>query len=1060
MTYSNRIRVSKLSLGLIAALAAAPAFAQNTTAGINGQVVSAGGQPVAGAEVSIVHTESGTVSRAVTDASGRYNARGLRVGGPYTITVNKAGEGSSSQEGVFLNLDQVSQVNVALRDDVTTLGTVQAIAVGGAEIFSADKMGTGTLVTRETIDQLPSIARNIQDYMRLDPRFAQTDKERTEISAGGQNTRFNNIRVDGITVNDGFGLESNNLTTARQPISIDAIEELNISLANYDVGLAGYTGANVDAVTKSGTNKFSGTVYGLYRDGDWARDDVIPGSFFSPPKEESTYGVTFGGPLIRDKLFFFVAYENFERTLGAPSNLPAGITQSQIDQVRAAATSLGFDAGDFALPSELTFEVEDVVARVDWNISDAHRAYFRYNKSEQTEPFLRNIGARSLSLSSHWHNNNKTYESAVGQLFSDWTDNFSTEFKLGRSESSSLWDLNADLPQIRICYGPGTNAATCAGGDSIFVGAEQFRHINILETETTSGYGAGFLFLGDHELKFGVEYQKNEALNLFGRDLFGVYNFGGTTFEQALARFRNASPSRFSVRYPINGDISSLAAQIELENWGFFLQDTWTVNNNLTINYGLRYDEPRVPNGPPANPAASAIFGFDNTKTIDGNGLLQPRFGFNYTFDSERPTQLRGGFGLFSGTAANVWLANPFQNNGGVTLGEFFSSNGTGIVFSPDPNNQPGSRVDPNNPTPGGPFDVVDPNLRQPAVWKGNLALEHEFPWYGVVGSVELLLTKVKEGLYYENLNLGAPSLQSSQDGRLLYWLNPFAGTGDRGRRNTQFTDVTAVRPTSKGASQQFTVSLTRPRVENWSWSLGYTRTNATEANPLTSSQAISNWANSYRLNPNEPIAARSVYEIRDRFIGTLAFEKAFFGDYKTSIAGFYEGRSGRPFSYSFINDANGDGRVNDLFYVPAGPGDVIFTGGAAMEAAFFDYLARNPGLGRFAGSTVSPGSDRSPFVNSFDIRLSQELPGFFGEHKSEIWIDIQNVGNLINKDWGRIEEVGFPFGQGIANFAGIDPATGKYRYNFNEASIRDTTLRDNRGESRWSLQVGFRYRF
>lgn len=1059
MKNRSTVRLSRLALGLAAALAAAPAFAQSTSAALSGRIVGDDGQPVAGAQVTILHTPSGTISRATTDAEGRYTARGLRVGGPYTVTVSRDGYQSTAQENVYALLAETSQVNLELRSEVSSLEAITVVGTAIDSVFGPDRMGTGTNVSREDIDRLPSIARNIQDYMRLDPRIAQTDKERTEISAGGQNTRFNNIRVDGVTVNDGFGLESNNLVTARQPISIDAIEALNISLANYDVSLSGYTGVNVDAVTKSGTNDFSGTVYGLYRDGDWARDDIIPGSFFAPPKEEQTYGMTFGGPLIRDKLFFFLTYEKFERTLGAPTNLPAGITAAQIQEVRNIAQNVwGFDAGDFALPGKLKFEVEDIVAKIDWNINDDHRAYFRYNKSEQTEPFLRQIGARSLSLSSFWQTNNKTYESAVVQLFSDWSDRFSTEFKIGRSESSSLWDLNSRLPQIQICL----NSASCSGADSIYLGAEQFRHVNILETQIDTAYGAGFLFLGDHEIKFGAEYQKNEALNLFGRDQFGVYQFVG------LDAFRNGTPSQFNVRYPINGDINSIAAQIELENLALFIQDTWSVNYNLTLNYGLRYDVPNVPNSPPANPAASAIFGYDNTNTIDGNGLLQPRVGFNYTFDSERPTQLRGGVGLFSGAAANVWLANPYQNNGGITLGEFFSSTGAGIVFSPDPNNQPGTRVDPNNPTPGGPLDLVDGDLKQPAVWKANLAIEHELPWWGIVGSAELLLTSVKEGLYYENLNLGRPSLQA-RDGRLMYWGNPFAApngsfnTGSanaRGNRNRQFTDVTVLRPTNKGEGQQLTLSLNKPVVENWSWSLAYTYTNATEVSPLTSSQAISNWANSFRLNPNEPIAARSVYEVRDRFIGTLGYQTFLFDGYKTSFALFYEGRSGRPYSWSFLNDANGDGRVNDLLYVPAGPGDVIFTGGAAMEQAFFDFMRRNPGLARFAGSVAKPGSERSPWVNTFDVRISQEIPGFFRGHKAEIWLDIQNVGNLINKDWGRIEEIGFPFGKGVVSFAGIDQATGKYRYTFNEANVRDVVLRDNRGESRWSAQIGFRYRF
>jgi hypothetical protein len=348
-------------------------------------------------------------------------------------------------------------------------------------------------------------------------------------------------------------------------------------------------------------------------------------------------------------------------------------------------------------------------------------------------------------------------------------------------------------------------------------------------------------------------------------------------------------------------------------------------------------------------------------------------------------------------------------------------------------------------------------------------------PWYGLVSSAELLLTSTESGIYYENLNLFASSGSSANasliapDGRLLYWLDPFAsatgafsttGTNPRGRRNTQFTDVLIARPTNKGSGAQMTLALEKPLEENWGWSIAYTYTEAEEVNPLTSSQSVSNWANSYRLNPNEETAENSVYAIKDRFVGSLDFKKAFFGDLDTKFTLFYEGRSGRPFSFGFINDANGDGRVNDLLFVPAARGDVIFTGGAAMEDAFFAYLERNEDLRRYAGRVAEAGGDDAPFVHNFDLRISQELPGFAKDQSFEVWLDILNVGNLIDEDWGDVREVGFPFGNGIVSFAGIDRATGRYRYTFTEASLRDLTLRDNIGESRWSAQLGLRFKF
>jgi hypothetical protein len=312
MTQSNRVRMSKLTLGLLAVLATAPAFAQSTSAGLGGQVTGADGKPVGGAEVTITHVESGTVSRATTDASGRYVARGLRVGGPYNITIAKPGAGSTTEENIYLDLNASNTLNAALSSDVTTLEAVQAVAVAGSEVFSATKMGVGTAISRQVIESQPSIGGNIQDYMRLDPRVAFVDRASGSISAGGQNPRYNAIRIDGVSASDTFGLEGNNMPTRRQPVAMEAIEAINIDLANYDVTITGATGAVVDAVTKSGTNEFHGSVYGTYRDGDWFGDDPTGVPFNGFEKEEN-YGLTIGGPLLKDKLFFFANYDKFKQ---------------------------------------------------------------------------------------------------------------------------------------------------------------------------------------------------------------------------------------------------------------------------------------------------------------------------------------------------------------------------------------------------------------------------------------------------------------------------------------------------------------------------------------------------------------------------------------------------------------------------------------------------------------------------------------------------------------------------------------------------------------------------
>ena len=1090
MTPSARHRMSKLTLGLVAAIAVAPVFAQSTSSGVGGVVTGADGLPVVGAEVTITHVESGTVSRAITDASGRYNARGLRVGGPYTITVNKAGAGTRTESDVYLALNQVSTVNAALTGDIATLETVTAIGYAGSEVFSANKMGAGTNLSQQQIEALPSIQRNIQDYVRLDPRISQTDKGRGEISVGGQNPRFNAIRIDGVNTSDTFGLESNNFPTIRQPVSMDAIEAINVDISNYDTSISGATGAVIDAVTKSGTNEFHGSVYGVYRDRDWVRKNA-DGSPFSGFNDEQTFGATFGGPIIKDRLFFFANYEKFTRSSPATSYGPVGssasnivdITNEQILEAQQIARDVwGIDIGSFTSPDGIKQEVEEYAVKLDWNISDNHRAAFRYSKMEQVDPFLAGSGSTSLGLNSRWYDVSKNFESQVLQLFSDWNDNFSTEFKVARRTYDSLSSVYARLPQLSIGFG-GVLDVDQPGSPYLNFGTDEFRHGNQVETETLNAFGAATWYVGNHTLKFGFDWEENDIYNLYAQNIWGSYTFS------SLDNFRLGRYWEYRLNAPIPGfGLDSVAMRYKHRNTALFVQDSWAVNYNLTLLFGLRVDMPDLDDVPQHNLLVQQLYGYDNREKLD-KALWQPRFGFNYTFDSDRPTQLRGGLGLFQGAAANVWVGNSYQNTGFGLIG--YNSQLTtqlsqqqreaiwaNLPFSPDPDN-------PTVPDPASGYsmlvNLMDKGMRQPSVWKTNLAFDHELPWHGIVASAELLYTKVKDGLHFERLDFGDPT-RIGPDGRAIYWRNPLVqGSGFLANQNASLNALRAaggipagyenvtgwhregvvlMRNVSGGRTAQMTVSLNKPLIENWGWMVGYTYTDATEVNPLTSSRAVSNWSNKGVFDPNDDAAYTSNYEIRDRFIGNLTFRKAFFGSYNTTASLFYEGRSGRPYSWRFLNDMNGDNYTNDLLYVPSGPGDVIFSGGAAMEQAFFDWLARHPDLQRYAGGPAERNGSRNPWVHSFDLRISQELPGLFKSHKSEIWIDVMNVGNLLNKKWGQIYDQTPYTDMRAVNFVGIDAATNRYIYNFDESRVYKLNLYDGEGQSRWAVQVGFKYKF
>ncbi len=1070
---THPLRMSKLTLGLVAALAAAPAFAQSTSAGVGGQVISRAGQPVAGAEVTITHTESGTVSRATTDAAGRYNARGLRVGGPYSITITKPGEGTKTEDGVYLGVNQTGTINATLAGDLaaaTNLDTVQVTAVGGgSEVFSSTKMGSGTNISQQQIEVAPSIGGNIQDLMRLDPRVTFIDRASGSISAGGQNPRFNSINIDGVSASDTFGLEGNNMPTRRQPVAMEAIEALDINLSNYDVSIAAAAGATVNAVTKSGTNDFHGSVYGTYRDGDWFGDNP-EGQPFNGFTKEKTYGMTLGGPLVKDKLFFFANYEKFEQAApGADlSSTPLGKANGQFtlaDVTRAqqiAQDVYGFDAGGLSSNGDTT--MEEYALKLDWNISDNQRANIRYSKIDQSKLRINGMTTSQASLSSYWYQHNKTNESYVAQLFSDWTDTFSTELKASYREYSAIRAVNTNAPSIRIFFG---GSAAAPEGDALNLGTEINSQDNILQTKAWNYYAAGTLTMGDHDLKFGASYDTNDIYNYFGSSSWGAYTFYG------LQNFADGIWSTFD--YKPERAPGSIPADYKYSNLALFVQDTWYVNSNLTLTMGLRADRADTSPAPAYNAPASTFFGYDNSKVLSNKFLIQPRVGFNYTFDTERPTQLRGGVGLFQGDSPQVWLSNSYSGTGFNNTVYSIKAYDPNLKFSADKDGQPvptapGSAVQSVN--------FIGNDFRMPSTYKANLAFDHETPWYGIVASAELLVTKVKDALYYQNLNLG-PVQYEGPDGRDMYYsANKVGawGTNDAriGRNRAQYADVYLIRNTDKGRTSQFTASLSKPWSEgsDWSWNIGYTYTDATEVGSLTSSTASSGWNYQYAFDANSETENTSRYQIRDRLSGALNWKHKFFGDYETKIGLVYEGRSGRPYSYVFVNDANGDGRsANDLFYVPKGPGDVLFgtlsntgqfTANAAMEKSFFEWLAANPDLAKYAGTTPGANQFRTGWINTFDLRISQQLPGFMKGHKSEIWLDVQNVGNMLNKKWGNIYDYGFFADSRVASLQGM--YQGKYVYNYRSADAPTVANADadgfDVGVSQWSLQLGFRYQF
>lgn len=1057
MTRRNAFRVSKLSLGLIAALAAAPVFAQSTSAGVGGVVVGADGQPVTNAEVTIVHIESGTTSRVTTDESGRYTARGLRVGGPYEIVITKAGSGTTTEDNVFLSLNQVNTVNAQLTGDVTTLATVTAVGVASSYVFSSDNKGVGTSVDGRQLELMPQSSRSLDDVARMDPRVSVTDQASGSISVAGVNNRYNTISVDGLSQGDPFGLNSNGMPYTGSPISVDTIAAYDIKISDYDVA-ADTVGATVNAVTKSGTNEFHGSVYHVYKNAE----DMVgsrDGQDYDLFDTDKTTGFTIGGPIVKDKLFFFASYEEQEITDFGGAATSDGVangfvTSDEVQDAIAIANDLGLYPGSYG-STGVNLENTRYLAKLDWNINDSHRASLTHQRTEEFRPSPYDAYPENVVLSSHWYNIDNITKNTSLQLFSDWSQNFTTEIKLSHQKFDQVNGNPIDQPEVEI---------ETAGGGSIFIGEDNNRHENQINTERYTLSAFGTYYAGDHTIKGGFDYLRHDVYNLYGRDLHGSYVFA------SMDDFAAGNYDVYNLRRPTAGYTEAdTAAALVYSQFSPFLQDTWQVNNNLSLTYGVRVNIPKADKAPVRTPGFEDAFGYPNDyKLGSDNKIIMPRVSFNYAFDTELYSQLRGGWGVFQSIPPFVWLANPYQNNG-VTALSYRSFDPTTTPFSPDPFNQ---NV-PGTGTPSYQIDSIDPDFKLPSVYKFSLGYDRELPWMGLVASVDYQLIKAKDAVFYQALNLG-PAQGLLADGREYYWCelgNTSSSNRTCGANPNFTTNSTKLGNTDEGSASSITFALNKPLSNNWFGSLSYTYTDADEVASDGSSQAWSSYQYVSRVNPNQEIATTAGRQVRDSIKATLGWEKAFFGDYKTSVAMFYNGRSGLPYTWTINGDTNGDGIFQDPAYIPLVNDPNVSYGSATPEqiSAFHEFISSNPYLASRRGGIADRNGDSYSWVNQLDVSFQQELPGFFQGHKSVIRLDIYNFLNLLDSDWGHT--MGETFSDNtryLARLAGVN-ADGTYTYNLGSAdSPTWETLAPydasgsypSRVVSRWSAMLTLRYQF
>ena len=1074
------IRMQTLPFAIAALLAAASVSAQNiTTSGINGRVLDASGNPVAGAVVTIVHRPSGTTKEVTTDAEGRYSAQGLRVGGPFDVKADKNKAKVAEQDDVYLQLGEAASINLTAATAQNSLETV-VVNAAAYQVFGADNKGISTTISQRQLQAIPQGNRSIDDVVRLDPRVTVVDQGSGAISANGQNNRYNNIAVDGVGQGDPFGLNANGLPYQKSPISPETIAEYNISTANYDV-ISDTVGADINAVTKSGTNEFHGAAYYSYRNADklvgkagWLPSNAHAYKYRNY-SQDWTGGFNIGGPIIKDTLFFFLSAEH-ERTTGIGADSVNGLDPSlgdgpstsgkvspgDLQKVIDTAKALGLTPGTFGGPLALAYDDKRYLGKIDWNISDRHRASFTYQNTKEELPSVAGNSVNSVGLSSYTYTKTIKTNNSVVHLYDDWTDTFTTEAKFGHERYIQDTASPFHEPQVQV------NLKSDGTGPNVFLGDEQFRHYNHIDTKTNNVFLAGTWTLGDHAIKGGFDYLNNQIYNLFGRGEFGVYTFWG------LDNFAQGKYATYNLFHPAPGyQLADIAADWTFSQWSPFLQDTWQATNNLSLQYGVRWDLPSADKRPVYNPAFTTAFGYRNDNKIGShNGVIEPRFSFNYNFDSSYKTQLRGGIGVFQSLSPAVWLTNPYQNNG-VTLFGYKSTDPVAVPFSPNPlgQNTPSSIA-------ARAVDTVDKNFQLPTALKTSLAFDRELPWWGLVGTAEYEHIDTIKGIRYEAIDFGAPT-GVLPDGRQQFWKTPGEAPKSSDtltNRNKAFDPTsTLLTNTSKGQADSFTLALSKPFSESLSGSASITLAHATDSDPGVDTIAFNGYQRVVRTNPNDDVARTANYNVPRTFKTSLIWQHAFFRDYKSTISGFYTGHDGAPYSWIFGNDVNGDSLSGfDPVYIPtANDPKVAFKDGTSATAIqqFQDYIAHDPYLSSHRGQIARRNGTREPWVNQLDMSFAQEVPGLWG--KGELRFDVFNFLNLLNKKWGEVQTLStLPYARTrtLANYGGVN-SSGQYVYslptdkNGNYAPqpyvFYDGGFNDpSRTVSRWSVMVTLRYKF
>ena len=1025
--------------------------AQVTNSSITG-VVKAGNELLSGATIKATHQPTGTTFTTVSLKQGVFNIVNMIPGGPYMVEASFVGYQTFKQDNITLALGENTRLDVSLSTSNTTL---ENVVVTGSSA-SKKKTGASTSISRAQIASLPTLSRSIQDYTRLTPQANGN-------SFGGASNKYNNITIDGAVNNDVFGLSGSGTpggqasTTA---ISLDAIQEIQVVLAPYDISYGNFTGAGINAVTRSGTNKFEGSVYDFFRNQNTIGKDPLS-RVKSTTFSDKQYGIRFGGPIIKNKLFFFVNAELARRT--SPTIYNAGETGALLSVADAQKlsdflkTKYNYDSGTYDAFNAQT-QSDKLFGRIDWNINDKHRLTIRHNYIKAYDDNI----SRSSSLFRFGNNTyrfNNKQNTTVAELRSKFSNAISNNLIVSLQKVRDFRTTYGTLfPSIEITQGT---------GNTVQIGSERSSTANELDQDIIEVTDNLKIFKGKNTFTLGTHNEFFKFRNLFINNLNGRWRYNN------LNDFLiNANPRAFDVTYSNIAGNARPSAKFSAAQLGFYAQDEIQVNAQFRLTAGLRLDVPVIGDKPSYNAIVDSTYkgNYSTSNTPTGQLLWSPRVGFNYDVVGDKSVIVRGGAGIFSGRVPFVWISNQFSNTGVLlnTIAATSNING-GKGFEPDPAKQSSLG------TAGKNFeaDLMDKNFKLPQVARFNLATDFKLPG-GINATFEGIFSKIINNISYADVNLAPAAGIVDQaynlgfDKRIAYASSTAAG----GRRlNPTITNAILIGNTNKGYSYNLAVQLSKAWNNGFA-SIAYNHNDATEVNSGASSTALSNWSFVQVVgDPNSPPLATTNYALTHRIVGVFSYNINYTKYLRSSIAFFYSANSGSKLTYLVNGDLNSDGQFgNDLLYVPRNPGEIKFVDylntdnatvrftAAQQSAAFDSYITSNKYLNQKRGAYTERNGSNTPWEHVVDMRFTQDFFLTTGEskHTLEFTFDVFNLTNLLNKDWGRQYSVS---NQAYSILSTVNRTSGAFigkGYNY---AIGQDPWSVSFG-SRFQGQLGFRYSF